>query len=132
MLFCSEISLTKLSYWHSAFNSLKDSYHCLKVHHFCVFLNMNQRAAPYIQQNMSSYWEKFMLLTYRKDWWEILHSNINTSVPVHYIWVLHGFSLAWMNAMNLLNAYSMEKKKSGKITDFLFFYKRGTVGRWCI
>lgn len=93
MLFCSVISLTKLSYWHSAFNSLKDSYHCLKVHHFCVFLNMNQRAAPYIQQNMSSYWEKFMLLTYRKDWWEILHSNINTSVPVHYIWVLHGFSL---------------------------------------
>lgn len=93
MLFCSVISLTKLSYWHSAFNSLKDSYHCLKVHHFCLFLNMNQRAAPYIQQNMSSYWEKFMLLTYRKDWWEILHSNINTSVPVHYIWVLHGFSL---------------------------------------
>lgn len=34
-----------------------------------------------------------------------------------------------MNAMNLLNTYSMEKKKSGKITDFLFFYKRGAVGR---
>lgn len=34
-----------------------------------------------------------------------------------------------MNVMNLFNIYLMEKKKSGKIIDFLFFYKRGIVGR---